>query len=64
MTLPGLAADDVARLLTTNVKRPDGKDATAFNSQAKALKAMRELVIELEADVAALKEAPPVRPFP
>ena len=42
--LPGLAADDVAKLLTANVKRPDGKDATAFAAQAFGLKAVRTRV--------------------
>jgi hypothetical protein len=60
-SIPGLAADDVAKLLTTNVKRPDGKDAPAFNSQAGALKAMRTYVLELDKRVAQLEA---VRPFP
>ena len=44
--IPGLAAADVAKLLTTNVKRLDGKDAGGFNSQAAGLKAMRSVVLE------------------
>lgn len=54
--LPPLAADDVAKLLTTNVKRLDGKDATAFNQQAKALKEMRNLLVELLGRVQALED--------
>lgn len=66
MTLPGLAADDVAKLLTAHVKRPDGKDATAFNSQATGLKAMREEVMALRTEVDELKANPGggVMPFP
>lgn len=54
--VPAGAYDDVARLLTDNVKRPDGKDATAFNSQRDSLKATREAVNELIDRVARLEE--------
>ena len=60
-SIPGLAADDVSKLLTTNVKRPDGSNATAFNSQAGALKSMRTYILELDKRVAQLEA---VRPFP
>lgn len=63
LTLPGLAADDVARLLTTNIKRPDGRDATAFNSQAAALKAIRQAVLDHDRRLAELEARPSV-PFP
>lgn len=39
--IPGIAADEVATLLTANIKRPDGKEATSFKSQATGLKVMR-----------------------
>lgn len=64
MALPPLAANDVARLLTENVKRPDGKDATAFNQQRDGLVAMRDAVLDLQTRVAALEVAPPSAPFP
>lgn len=64
LNIPGLAADDVAKLLTDNVKRPDGKDATAFKSQAAALKTMRAGLIDVEARLAALEAQPAPRPFP
>lgn len=63
LVLPGLAADAVAELLTRNIKRPDGKDATAFNSQAAGLKALRQAVLDMDARVAEL-EARPSAPFP
>ena len=61
--LPPLAANDVARLLTDNIKRPDGKDATAFNAQRDGLIAMKSSVEDLMTRVAAL-EAQPQLPFP
>jgi hypothetical protein len=68
MALPGLAADAVAKLLTSTgkcttagIKRADGKDATAFADQAKGLTAMRSEVIALREEVTALKAQ---LPFP
>lgn len=61
--IPGAAADAVAKLLTSNIKRPDGQDATAFNDQAKAIKAIRTAVIDHEERLAVL-EATPSQPFP
>lgn len=63
MTLPGLAADVVADLLTANIKRPDGRDATAFKSQAAGLIAIRTAVLDHAERIAAL-EARPTLPFP
>jgi hypothetical protein len=64
MTLPPLAANAVADLLTTNIKRPDGKDATAFNQQRDALVAMRETVMEQEARLERAEAALAALPFP
>ena len=61
--LPPLAANAVADLLTTNIKRPDGKDATAFNSQRDGLVAMKSALEDLMLRVAALEEQPTL-PFP
>lgn len=61
--IPGLAADDVAKLLTDNVKRPDGKDATAFKSQASALKAMRARLMAAEDELAEMRGDLAARPF-
>ena len=44
--IPPGAYDDVARLQTDNILRPDGQPATAFNAQAQSLKAVRRAVIE------------------
>lgn len=63
-SLPPLAANDVARLLTTNVKRPDGKDATAFNQQRDSLVAMREMVMAQQERIAALEGRLASIPFP
>ena len=46
--LPPGAFDDCAKYETTAMKRPDGKDATAFTDRAKSLKATRDRVLELE----------------
>jgi hypothetical protein len=59
-----LAANAVADLLTTNIKRPDGKDATAFNQQRDALVAMRETVMEQEARLERAEAALAALPFP
>ena len=64
MSLPPLAANDVAKLLTTNVKRPDGKDATAFNQQRDALIMMRESVMDQEARLERAEAALAAIPFP
>jgi hypothetical protein len=64
VTLPPLAANAVADLLTTNIKRPDGKDATAFNQQRDALVAMRESVMEQEARLERAEAALAALPFP
>ena len=64
MILPPLAANAVADLLTTNIKRPDGKDATAFNQQRDALVAMRESVMEQEARLERAEAALAALPFP
>lgn len=61
--LPPLAANAVAKLLTDNVKRPDGKNATAFNDQRDGLTAMKSAVEDLMLRVAALEEQPTL-PFP
>ena len=63
-SLPPLAANAVADLLTTNIKRPDGKDATAFNQQRDALVAMRESVMEQEARLERAEAALAALPFP
>lgn len=54
--VPAGAYDDVAKLQTDNIKRPDGKDATAFNSQATSLKASRTAVNDHEKRIAAIEK--------
>jgi hypothetical protein len=46
--LPPGAFDDCAKYETQTMKRPDGKDATAFSDRAKSLKATRDRVMKLE----------------
>lgn len=62
LVLPGGAFPECAKLETAAIKRPDGKDATAFASRAEALAAMRKKTIELEQRLVAL-EAQAMRPF-
>lgn len=54
--VPAGAYDDVARLQTENIKRPDGKDATGFNSQRDSLKATRTAVNDHEKRIAAIEK--------
>jgi len=63
-SLPPLAANDVAKLLTTNIKRPDGKDATAFNQQRDSLVAMRAALMDQEARLERAEAALAAIPFP
>lgn len=62
--LPPLAANAVRDLLTANIKRPDGSDATAFSQQRDGLVAMRDKVLELDSRVAALEARQPGPFFP
>lgn len=62
--IPGGAFPEAAEHETRVIKRPDGKDVTAFKSRADALKAMRSAVIDHESRLAALEAQPAVRPFP
>ena len=64
MTLPPLAANAVAKLLTDNIKRPDGADATAFNDQRDALVAMREMEMDHEKRLQEAEAALKALPFP
>lgn len=64
MSLPPLAANDVAKYLTTAIKRPDGKDATAFNQQRDALVAMREMELDHDARLEKVEAALKAIPFP
>ena len=63
-SLPPLAANAVADLLTTNIKRPDGLDATAFNQQRDGLTAMRLAVMDQEARLERAEAALAALPFP
>ena len=63
-SLPPLAANAVAELLTTNIKRPDGLDATAFKQQRDSLVAMREAVMDQEARLERAEAALAAIPFP
>lgn len=59
-----MAANAVAKLLTDNIKRPDGGDATAFNDQRDALVAMRSGVMGLDQRLAEVEAAVKAIPFP
>ena len=63
-SLPPLAANAVADLLTENIKRPDGLDATAFNQQRDGLVAIRSKTMELEARLEKAEAALAALPFP
>src|SRR5574338_1221285 len=63
-SLPPLAANAVSDLLTANIKRPDGQDATAFKQQRDALVAMREMVMAQQERIAALEGRLNSLPFP
>lgn len=54
--VPGGAFDDCAKLETAEIKRPDGRDATAFYSRSEALKSMRALVNDLSVRVTKMEE--------
>lgn len=64
MALPPLAANAVAELLTTNILRPDGQFATAFNQQRDSLVAMRAAVMDQEARLERAEAALAALPFP
>ena len=63
-SLPPLAANSVAKLLTDNIKRPDGLDATAFNQQRDSLVATRNAVMDQEARLERAEAALAALPFP
>lgn len=64
MTIPPLAANAVADLLTKNVKRDDGRDSVAFQQQRNALVAMRETVHDHDGRLAVVEGQLSRLPFP
>ncbi len=64
MSIPPLAANAVRDLLTDNIKRPDGTDATAFSQQRDALVSMRDATIDHESRLAAVEGQLASIPFP
>jgi len=62
--IPAGAFDTVAKLLRTNVKRPDGKDATAFDDDARSKAALRTVVNEHDGRIAAAEARLEALPFP
>lgn len=64
MTIPPGAFPECSKFETAAMKRPDGQDASAFASRAKALAAMRDAAIDQEARLAVLEAKLANLPFP